>query len=89
MPLDRTSARKRRTAPAVDLEKSPWTIREVAAFFGGSKPLHPATVYRGVKEKRIPPPYHPSPGIARWDPCACRAAQGRMIAESDKAAPGR
>jgi predicted DNA-binding transcriptional regulator AlpA len=87
--LHHSPARKRRAAPAVDLEKSPWTIREVAAFFGGSKPLHPATVYRGVKEGRIPPPYHPSPGIARWDPSACRAAQAKMIAETDETASER
>ena len=78
--------RKRRPRAPVDLSRSPWRIDEVAAFFGGPQPLNPATVYRCVKEGRVPPPYHPSPGIARWDPCACRAAQARMIAESDETA---
>ena len=70
-----------RPRPPVDLSRSPWRIEEVAVFFGGPQPLNPATVYRGIKEGRIPQPYHPSPGIARWLPEECYAARDAMIAE--------
>ena len=80
---DKQSKRKRRPRPPVDLSRSPWRIDEVAAFFGGPQPLNPATVYRGVADRRIPPPYHPSPGIARWIPEECYAARDAMIAERE------
>jgi hypothetical protein len=80
---NRHRRRAGRTPVPVDLSKTPWGVYEVGAFFGGSKPLHPATVYRGIKEGRIPRPYHPSPGISRWEPDECHAARVRMIAERD------
>jgi hypothetical protein len=76
--------KRRRPRPPVDLSRSPWRIDEVAAFFGGPQPLNPATVYRGIVEKRIPQPYHPSPGIARWVPEECYDARDKMIAERDQ-----
>jgi hypothetical protein len=84
--LNRPNCRRRRTGRTptpVDLSKTPWNVFAVGAFFGGSKPLHPATVYRRVQDGRIPRPYHPSPGIARWEPDECRAAKLRMIAQRD------
>ncbi len=38
----------------------------VRAFFGGSKPLHAATIYRGIADGRYPRPVRPSPNINRW-----------------------
>ena len=74
----------RRFVPEPDLSFPSWDVYVVGKYFGGSKPLHPATVYRGVKKGRIPPPYHPSPGVSRWVPDECRVAREAMIAERDQ-----
>ncbi len=60
-----------------------WDIDTVCQFFGGTKPINPSTVYRGVKAGRIPPPYQPTPGISRWVPDECRDARRKQIAERD------
>ena len=75
---------KRRAALAI-ADAGDWDIEQVCAYFGGAKPLHPATAYRGVKAGRIPPPYHPTPGISRWVPDECRAAREAMIANGPAA----
>jgi predicted DNA-binding transcriptional regulator AlpA len=78
-------AKKRvRVVPEPDLSMTGWDIGVVCKFFGGSKPLDPATVYRGIKDGRIPPPYHPSPGVSRWVPDECRAAREAMIEQRSK-----
>jgi hypothetical protein len=41
-------------------------IREVCRELGGSKPLHPATVYRAILRGDVDPPLHPTPGASRW-----------------------
>ena len=41
------------------------TIKEACRIIGGSRPVDPATYYRGVKAGRLPPPEHPTPGISR------------------------
>lgn len=75
-------AKKRvREVPAPDLSATGWDIHVVRAYFGGSKPLDAATIYRAVKDGRIPPPYHPSPGVSRWVPDECHAARAAMIAQ--------
>jgi predicted DNA-binding transcriptional regulator AlpA len=38
----------------------------VCRYFGGSKPLHAATLYRGIKQGRYPKPLHVGPGSSRW-----------------------
>src|SRR5262249_44962113 len=38
----------------------------VCAYFGGNKPLHPATIYRGIDDGRYPRPVRPSPNVNRW-----------------------
>jgi hypothetical protein len=40
-------------------------IKEACRIIGGTKPIHPATYYRGVKAGIYPAPVHPAPGIAR------------------------
>jgi predicted DNA-binding transcriptional regulator AlpA len=62
-----------------------WDKATVCAFFGGKKPLNPATLYRGISEGRYPKPFHPSPGMSRWIPAECRAAMAAMIAAREVA----
>ena len=38
----------------------------VCQLFGGSKPIDPATLYRGIKAKRYPPPIKVGPNSSRW-----------------------
>jgi len=40
-------------------------LRSVCRFFGGTKPLHPATVYRNIKAGRLPKPIKVA-GSSRW-----------------------
>jgi len=35
---------------------------EVCRFFGGSRPLNPATLYRGIRKGRYPAPVKVGPG---------------------------
>jgi predicted DNA-binding transcriptional regulator AlpA len=58
-----------------------WDRDAVCAFFGGKKPLHPATLYRGIADGRYPKPFHPSPGTSRWLPGECRTARDALIAQ--------
>jgi predicted DNA-binding transcriptional regulator AlpA len=60
-------------------------IDEVCAFFGGSKPLHPATIWRGVG-KRYPKPLKIGRQSRRWLRSECEAALREMAAGRDKAA---
>lgn len=48
-------------------------IEAVCKFFGGTKPLHPATIYRGLGT-RYPRPIRVSPNINRWLRSECEAA---------------
>jgi predicted DNA-binding transcriptional regulator AlpA len=54
-------------------------IDEVCAFFGGNKPLHPATIYRG-KGIRYPAPVKVGPNLSRWFRSECEAALREMAA---------
>jgi predicted DNA-binding transcriptional regulator AlpA len=51
----------------------------VCALLGGSRPLHPATLYRGVKAGRYPSPIHVGPGSSRWLRAEVEAALAGMI----------
>ena len=35
-------------------------------FIGGSRPINPATLYRGIRAGRYPKPIKISPNMARW-----------------------
>jgi hypothetical protein len=48
-------------------------IEAVCRFFGGTKPLHPATIYRGLGI-RYPRPVRVSPNVNRWLRSECEAA---------------
>jgi predicted DNA-binding transcriptional regulator AlpA len=47
-------------------------------FFGGSKPLNAATLYRGIRKGRYPKPVKIG-GSSRWLRCECMDALERMI----------
>jgi hypothetical protein len=48
-------------------------------FFGGDKPLHPSTLYRGMIDERYPRPILVAGNAARWVRSECEAAQQRMF----------
>jgi predicted DNA-binding transcriptional regulator AlpA len=54
--------------------------REVCKFFGGTKPLDPATLYRGIRMGRFPAPIKVGPGSSRWLRSECEAALQAMAA---------
>jgi predicted DNA-binding transcriptional regulator AlpA len=58
----------------------------VCRFFGGSKPLHPATIYRGLG-RRYPLPIRVSPNANRWRRSECEAALQKIIAAPRHALP--
>jgi predicted DNA-binding transcriptional regulator AlpA len=54
--------------------------REVCRFFGGTRPLNSATLYRGIRKGRYPKPVKVGPGSSRWLRSECEAAL-RVMAE--------
>jgi predicted DNA-binding transcriptional regulator AlpA len=56
-----------------------WDKRRVCEFFGGTRPIDPSTLYRGIKAGRYPPPFHVGPGSSRWIPAECIAAREALI----------
>ena len=55
-------------------------LKETCRFFGGTRPIHAATLYRGVHKGRYPAPIHVGPGSSRWLRSECEAALQAMIA---------
>jgi len=55
----------------------------VLEFFGGDKPIHESTLYRGIAAGRYPAGIHISPNVVRWRRTECQAALDRIIAERD------
>lgn len=51
-------------------------IDGVAEFFGGNRPLHRATIWRKIREGKIPAPIRE---LRRWDRQACEAARQRFV----------
>jgi predicted DNA-binding transcriptional regulator AlpA len=56
-----------------------YDIEFVCAVFGGSKPLHPATIYRGIEQGRYPRPVKPSPNVNRWIGSELKAAKSEIL----------
>jgi predicted DNA-binding transcriptional regulator AlpA len=52
---------------------------EVCEFFGGTKPIDPSTLYRGIRKGRYPSPVKIGPGSSRWLRAECEAALATMI----------
>jgi predicted DNA-binding transcriptional regulator AlpA len=40
--------------------------RTVCRLFGGTKPIDPATLYRGIRQGRYPKPIRIGPQVRRW-----------------------
>ncbi len=51
----------------------------VCRYFGGSRPINPATLYRGIRAGRLPAPIKVGPGASRWLRSECEAALQAMI----------
>jgi predicted DNA-binding transcriptional regulator AlpA len=49
------------------------TMRDVCALFGGSRPIDPATLYRGIRAGRYPAPI--KIGLAPRDGCGPNVKQ--------------
>jgi predicted DNA-binding transcriptional regulator AlpA len=60
------------------------SMKSVLRFFGGDKPIHASTLYRGMDRGRFPRPVKPSPNVARWLRSECEAAKRRAIEERDR-----
>lgn len=48
-------------------------------LFGGTRPINPSTLYRGIAQGRYPKPVHIGPGSSRWLRSECEAALQRMV----------
>jgi predicted DNA-binding transcriptional regulator AlpA len=81
-PNDPATPEPTETEPA---ELELWDRATVLKFFGGSKPIHVSTLYRGVHSGRYPSPMNVSDNVVRWIGHECRAARQRMLAERGKA----
>ena len=55
-------------------------------FIGGSRPINPATLYRGIKAGIYPRPVKIAPNISRWRRSELNLAMEKRIAERDTAA---
>jgi predicted DNA-binding transcriptional regulator AlpA len=64
-----------------------WVRPTVEKYFGGEKPIHTSTLYRGIETGIYPPPINVSPNVVRWLPHECRAARQRMLAARDEPKP--
>jgi predicted DNA-binding transcriptional regulator AlpA len=51
----------------------------VCRLFGGSRPIHNATLYRGIKAGKFPRPVKIGPGSSRWLRTECEAALATLI----------
>jgi predicted DNA-binding transcriptional regulator AlpA len=52
---------------------------EVLRFFGGTKPINAATLYRGIRQGRYPRPIKVGPGSSRWLREECETALRGMV----------
>jgi predicted DNA-binding transcriptional regulator AlpA len=54
-------------------------LAATCAFFGGTKPIHPATLYRGMRAGIYPLPAKMGPNTSRWIRSECQVARDAMI----------
>jgi predicted DNA-binding transcriptional regulator AlpA len=52
---------------------------EVCRFFGGTRPINAATLYRGIHKGHYPAPIKVGPGSSRWLREECEAALQAMV----------
>jgi predicted DNA-binding transcriptional regulator AlpA len=60
--------------------------KATCAFFGGSRPINPVTLYRGMEAGRYPKPIRVGPNSTRWLRSECEAALKKMIEARDSEA---
>jgi predicted DNA-binding transcriptional regulator AlpA len=78
-----TSANAIRGPPTIEFLDRPAVLK----FFGGSRPLHVSTLYRGMHSGLYPRPVKVSGNSVRWVKSECEAAAERMIAARDEPKP--
>jgi predicted DNA-binding transcriptional regulator AlpA len=61
-------------------------VYAACAFLGGSRPIHPATLWRGVKSGRYSKPIKISPQLTRWRRSELQADVERAIAARERKA---
>jgi predicted DNA-binding transcriptional regulator AlpA len=61
-------------------------VYEACRFLGGSRPINPATLWRGVKAGRFSKPIKIGAQAVRWRRAELAADIERMAAERDNAA---
>jgi predicted DNA-binding transcriptional regulator AlpA len=52
---------------------------DVCRYFGGTRPINAATLYRGIRRGRYPRPVKIGPGSSRWLRSECEAALQAMV----------
>jgi predicted DNA-binding transcriptional regulator AlpA len=65
----------------METQNAPRTFRSQSRleFFGGTRPLNPATLYRGIRKGRFPRPIKVGPGSNRWLRSECESALQGLI----------
>jgi hypothetical protein len=63
-----------------------WDAQKVCEYFGGTKPIHLSTLYRGAGSI-YPKPINVSVNIVRWSPGECREARRAMMAARNQPKP--
>ena len=53
------------------------------AFIGGNRPIHPSTLWRGVKTGRYSKPTHVGPQSVRWSKAQIRRDIARMNRDAE------
>jgi predicted DNA-binding transcriptional regulator AlpA len=56
-------------------------IEAACRFFGGTRPIHPATLYRGVRDRLYPKPIKIGRSASRWLKDECVAALEKLAAQ--------
>jgi predicted DNA-binding transcriptional regulator AlpA len=54
-------------------------MKAVCSLFGGTRPLNPSTIYKGIKRGIFPAPISIGPQTSRWLESECQAALTRII----------
>lgn len=62
-----------------------WDISQTCRYFaaGGSSPIDPSTLYRGIKAGRYPKPIKIGAKYSRWRRSECEAALEKIMASSN------
>jgi predicted DNA-binding transcriptional regulator AlpA len=55
-------------------------VKETCRFFGGTRPINAATLYRGVRLGRYPAPIRVGANTSRWLRSECEASLAAMMA---------